>query len=64
MSTAEKEKRHPGQNLPDKGSKTFIYKQYSSKFQGTEFPVFSKVLFSIGAHCFPFGGKETSGYDL
>lgn len=65
MSTAEKVKRHPGQSLTDRGSKTFISKQYSSKVAGTEFPVFSKALFSIGAHCFPLGGvKETSGYDL
>lgn len=64
MSTTEKEKRHPGQSLPDTGSKTFTSKQYSSKVQGTGFPVFSEVLFSIGTHCFPFRGKETSGYDL
>lgn len=64
MSTAEKAKRQPGQSLTDRRSKTFIAKQYSTEVTGTEFPVFRKALFSIGAHCVPLGGKETSGYDL
>lgn len=57
----EKAKRCAGQTLPDKGNRMFISKQYRSKVEGTEFLMFTKVIYPIGAQYFPFEGKESIG---